>query len=130
MREPPDGPQFRFVEIGHAPITADDAPADAVEQGPRSVFDQLGHNGLLAALLIAVLAVGIGLGHLADWPATKTKTVTREVPVPVTPTSTLPASTYDQLGMTGPRCSAQLGHQLELGVAVSNGQGVPVTLSR
>lgn len=130
MREPPDGPQFRFVEIGHEPVTADDGPADAVKQGPRSVFDRLGHNGLLAALLIATMAVGIGLGYLADRPATKTKTVTRAVPVPVTPTSTLPASTYDQVGMTGLRCSAQLGHQLQLGVEVSNGLTVPVTLTR
>ena len=32
--------------------------------------------------------------------------------------------------MTGARCSAQVGRQLQLGIEVTNGLQVPVTLSR
>jgi hypothetical protein len=118
-----DEPDPRFVEISDGPrgVGAD----DVVDHRPRSVVDRLGQRRMLAGLLIATLAVGIGVGffsgrHAARSGAPATTTVVRSV----TPSS----GPFDQVISTGARCSAQIGHQLQLGVEVRNELTVPVKL--
>src|SRR6266545_3015151 len=105
----------RFVEIG-----GDDAgpdPDEVVEHRPTPLADRFGRGRLLGALLIAALIAGTGLGYLsgrhsraaAPVTSTVTQTIGAVVPAPAT-------GPFDQLVETGARCSAQHGHQLDLGV--------------
>jgi hypothetical protein len=86
---------------------------------------------VLVGVLVVTLAAGVGLGYLSGKHAVGSGA---PAPKPVVRTLTArPAPSsgpFNQLLETGPRCSDQKGHQLQLGVEVRNELDVPVTLAR
>ncbi len=124
----PDEPELRFVESSHD--RGNVGTDDVVDHRSTPVVDLLRRRRVLVGVLVVTLAVGIGLGflsgkHAAGSGAAATKTVVREVTAPRPAPSSGP---FNALIGTGARCSAQQGHQLQLGVEVRNELDVPVTL--
>ncbi len=139
----PNEPEPRFIEMGdRRPGTGSQ---DVADHGPTSVVDLLGRRRVLVGVLIVTLAVALGFlaGRAAGSGAPAAKTAARQVTATVTAvrqvtaTKTVvrqvtsrpaPSSPFNELIGTGARCSAQNGHQLQLGVEVRNEFDVPVTL--
>jgi hypothetical protein len=122
----PDEFEPRFVDDNHGRSPA--GPDDVLDHRPKPVVELLTQRRVLAVVLVATLAVGLGLGFLSGKHAAgsaATKTVVREVTAPPPAPSSGP---FDQLiGLA--HCSVQSGHQLQLGVEVRNELDVPVTLT-
>lgn len=140
----PDDADPRIIGSGDARPRAD--PTGVTGHGPTSTVDQLGHRRTVIGVLIVTMAVVMGFlagkatgsgvpaakivrqvtsTQTVVRPVTSTQTVVRQVTAPRPTPSSGP---YNQLIGTGARCSAQKGHQLQLGVEVGNELDVPVTL--
>lgn len=139
----PTEPEPRFIEMGdRRPGTGSQ---DVANHGPTSVVDLVGRRRVLVGVLIVTLAVALGFlaGRAAGSGAPAAKTAAAQVTTTVTAVRQVtatkivvrqvtarpaPSSPFNELIGTGARCSAQNGHQLQLGVEVRNEFDVPVTL--
>jgi len=107
-----------------APGDAGPGGPDVVQQGDRWTRGPAFAAGLAVAALVLGVAVGYAVGRNqapgrpAAAPSARGSTA-----------SSAPALSLPELGQSGPQCSEQIGHRLQLGVQVTNESASSVRLS-
>ena len=120
-----DRPEIRFVEA--TPATAPTAePPDLPAEPPVSHL--LRNPRLIIGVLVAVLAIGAGLGYISG--KHSAKKVVRVVTAAPSPTSSAPAAGSSVLAATGSQCATRTGTQLQLGIEILNATSKPLTIDR
>ena len=120
-----DRPEIRFVEA--TPATA--ATAEAHDLPGEPPVSHLLHNPrLIIGVLVAVLAIGAGLGYISG--KHSAKKVVRVVTATPSPTSTASTAGSSVLAATGSQCATRTGTQLQLGIEILNATSKPLTIDR